>query len=152
MLIKTHVAITIFFVLLFFSVVEHKVSFVIVALLATFIADVDSQYSWLGKYKFFRFLQFFVKHRTIFHSFTFLILLTVFFVLFFPILAFPFFLGYASHLIVDSFTISGIRPFYPVKAVSSGKVRTGGKVETGIFVGFVLVDVFMILFRFFNIL
>lgn len=152
MLIKTHVAITLFFALIFLSSVEYKISFVVVALLSTFLADVDSQFSLLGKYKPFRFLQFFVKHRTIFHSFSLLMLLTVFFVLFIPVLAFPFFLGYASHLIADSFTLRGIRPFYPFKTISSGKIKTGGKSETIVFVVFVLIDAFLILARISNIL
>lgn len=143
MLIKTHIAITLFFVLLLISVVENKILFVVVALLATFIADVDFQFSKLGKYKIARVLQFFVKHRGVIHSFTFLVLITLFFVLFLPVLALPFFLGYGAHLLADSFTIRGIRAFWPSKKVSSWKVKTGGKLETGIFVTFVLIDLLL---------
>jgi len=152
MLIKTHLSITIFFILLFISNVEHQIIFAVVALLATFFADVDSQFSILGRYKIFRFLQFFVKHRTIIHTFLFLFLVTLFFALFFPILALPFFLGYASHLVADSFTIMGIRPFWPSKKVSSGKIRTGNKSETVVFVVFVLVDIFLFFSKIFSIL
>jgi len=54
MLIKTHLAITLFFILLFLSNIEHKLVFVLVALLATFIPDIDFKYSKIGKYKAFR--------------------------------------------------------------------------------------------------
>ncbi len=147
MLIRTHIAISLFFILLFISSVEHKISFVIIALLSTFIADIDSQYSVLGKHKIFRFLQFFVKHRTIFHSFTFLVLLSLFFVLFFPIVALPFFLGYGSHLLADSFTVQGIIAFYPFKKISSWKIKTSGKFETSVFLFFVLIDLLLFFIR-----
>jgi membrane-bound metal-dependent hydrolase YbcI (DUF457 family) len=121
--------------------------FVVVALLTTLIPDVDSKNSTLGNKKIFRPLQFFLKHRGIVHSFTFLILITLLFVMFLPILAFPFFLGYSSHLIADSFTSHGLRPFYPHKKTISGKVRTGGKLETSIFTLFVLGDLFLLVLR-----
>ena len=152
MLIKTHLAVTVFFILLFISNVENQITFAVVALLATFFADIDSQFSILGRYKIFRFFQFFVKHRTIIHTFLFLFLVTFFFVLFFPILALPFFLGYASHLMVDSFTVMGIKPFWPLKKVSSGIIRTGNKSETIVFVVFVLIDIFLIFSKIFSIL
>ncbi len=147
MLFKTHLAITLFFILLVIESVESKVVFVIVALIATLIPDVDSGYSKLGQRKTFRLLQFFVKHRGILHSFTFLLLITLFFVLFFPILAFPFFLGYSLHLFVDSFTIQGIKPFYPSHKHVSGKIKTGGRIETSVFTLFVLADLFLFVLK-----
>jgi len=147
MLIRTHLAITLFFILLFIGIVEDKIVFVFVSLLATLIPDVDSKNSTLGNKKIFRPLQFFLKHRGLVHSFTFLVLITFIFVMFLPILAFPFFLGYSSHLVADSFTQRGIRPFYPSKKNLSGKVRTGGKVEVSIFMLFVLGDLFLFVLR-----
>lgn len=140
MLIRTHLSITIFFILLFISRVEHQFVFVAVALISTFIPDIDSKFSALGKKKSLRILQFFIRHRGFFHSFSFLILITLFFVLFFPVVALPFFLGYGLHLFADSFTITGIRPFYPYKKKSSGKIRTGGKSETIVFLAFIVID------------
>ena len=151
MLIHTHLTITIFFILLFISKVEYKFAFVLVALLATFIPDIDSKFSKIGKRKIFRILQFFVKHRGLMHSFIFLVLITLFLVLFFPIIALPFFLGYSLHLFADSFTIRGIKPFYPWKKVSLGKIRTGGKSEILVFVFFVLADLGLLIFKVFSI-
>lgn len=151
MLIKTHLAIIVFFILILISSVENKIVFISVALIATFIPDVDSKFSKLGQRKIFRPLQFFVKHRGILHSFIFLILITSFFVLFLPVVAFPLFLGYGIHLLVDSFSREGIKPFYPFRKTSSGKLKTGGRTETSIFVLFVLADLFLLMASVFSI-
>ena len=76
MLVRTHLAIGIFGILLLLPFVEGKLIFIIVTLIATLLPDIDSAYSTLGQKKMFMFLQFFVKHRGILHSFTFLTLLT----------------------------------------------------------------------------
>ena len=144
MLIRTHLIITLFFILLLISSVNNKILFVIVAILATFLADIDTKHSTLGKKKIFRILQFFIRHRTVFHSFTFLILLTILFIVSIPVIALPFFLGYGSHLIADSFTMRGIRPFYPLKTLAYGKLRTGSRAETGVLVVFLILDVLLI--------
>ncbi|GBE19582.1 MAG TPA: metal-dependent hydrolase [Candidatus Pacearchaeota archaeon] len=140
MLIRTHLLITLFFVMVFFESVEHKFIFLVVAVLATYIPDIDSKFSKIGNRKILRILQFFIKHRGMIHSFSFLLLITMFFVLFIPILAFGFFLGYGLHLLADSFTITGIMPFYPYKKKISGKIRTGGRSETAVLVLFVIGD------------
>lgn len=144
MLAKTHLSITILFVLLFFSHISHKLSFVIFSLVATLIPDVDSQFSELGKKKVFRIFQLFLKHRGILHSILFLIILSVLLALFYPVAAFPFFLGYGLHLISDSFTVSGVRIFYPFKRVYSGVLRTGTRAETSVFVFFLILDIFVL--------
>ena len=144
MMIKTHFAITIFFVLLLLPFISHKAVFVIVALLVTYIPDVDLESSKLGQKKIFRPLQFFVKHRGFIHSFTFLFLITFTLVMFAPILALGFFVGFSSHLIADSFTVEGITPFYPWKKKTKGMVKTGGKSETSVFVIVVILNLLLI--------
>lgn len=144
MLIHTHLLITLCAVLIFISNVENKVIFIVVAFLATFIPDIDSKFSTLGKKKTFRIIQFFVKHRGIMHSFSFLLIITLFFTLFFPIIALGFFLGYGLHLFADCFNIRGIRPFYPYKRKCSGRIRTGGRLETIVFVVFLIIDLFLL--------
>ena len=139
-----------FFILLFISYVENQVVFVLVVLISTFIPDIDSKYSTLGKKRTFRILQFFTKHRGVIHSFTFVFLITFLFVLFFSILALPFFLGYSIHLFTDSFTVHGITPFYPFKMKYRGKISTGGKVETSIFVVFVVLDVLLLFLKIYS--
>jgi len=150
MLIRTHIAITICAILIFISSVEHKLIFVLVMLIATFIPDVDSKFSTLGKKKTFRVLQFFIKHRGIMHSFTFLLLISFFLVLFFPVIALPFFLGYGLHLFADSFTVRGIKSFYPYKKISSWKIKTNKKSEAIVFVLFILIDVGLFIWKIFS--
>ena len=147
MLIRTHLSITLFFVLLFISVVEYKFAFVLVAFLATFIPDADSKFSTLGKKKSFRILQFFIKHRGMMHSFSFLILVTFFLALFFPIISLGFFLGYGLHLLADSFTVRGVRLFYPLKKKSCGKIKTGKRTETAVFVFFLIGDLGLMMWK-----
>ena len=144
MLIKTHLIITLFFVLLLLPFVSHKIVFILLALLATYVPDIDTKNSKLGKKKIFRPLQIFMKHRGFFHSFTFLFLITLIFVIFIPIISLGFFVGYASHLFADSFTKNGITPFYPWKIKSRGRVRTGSKIESSIFLVFLIVDLLLV--------
>jgi membrane-bound metal-dependent hydrolase YbcI (DUF457 family) len=81
------------------------------------------------------------RHRGLFHSFTFCILATLALTLYWPEFAFSFFLGYGLHLLADSWTIEGIKPFWPLKLVSRGNVKVGGTVENTLFLVFVLMDV-----------
>lgn len=144
MLIKTHLAITCFIILLLLPFVSAKWIFVCFALVATYLPDLDSRYSSMGHKTAARFLQFFTRHRGIIHSFSFLFLVTLVLVLFFPVVSLGFFVGYSSHLFADSFTIEGIRPFYPMKRVSNGKLATGGALEKGVFSVFLIADLVLV--------
>ncbi len=141
MLLRTHFAISIFAILLLINSVEGKLLFVIATLIFTAIPDIDTPNSKWGRMKIFRPLQFFVKHRGLFHSFSFLILVSLFFLFLIPKLVLPFFLAYSLHLFADSFTKEGITLFYPFKKKLRGDVKSGGKVEVSIFLFFVIVDV-----------
>lgn len=152
MLIKTHIAITVFGILLLLLSVEHKIIFIVVALFATFLPDIDSRYSVIGKRKFNRILQFFTKHRGITHSFVFLIALTLILLLVLPVVALGFFLGYGLHLFADSFTINGITPFYPLSRKKTGGFIVTGKIsERFVFISFIILDVILLWTRFSNI-
>lgn len=144
MFIRTHLLITLFFVLILFSNVSDKIIFVGVALISTFIPDIDTKFSKLGKKKVFRPVQFFVSHRGFFHSFLFLGLISLVFYLFLPIIVLPFLLGYGLHLIADSLTIQGIQPFYPFKTRIHWKIKTGGRLEVVLFIGFLIADLLLL--------
>jgi len=147
MLIKTHLAITLFLALLFVPFVSYPLLFLAVALIATYLPDIDSKNSKIGNHFILRPFQWFAEHRGFVHSFTFLILITIGLVLFLPLFALPLFLGYSSHLIADSFTLEGIKPFYPIKKTSSGSILTGSIFETNVFIVFILVDIFLIVVK-----
>ncbi len=150
MQIKTHLVAILFFIMLFLSIVENKIVFILVALAATFIPDADTKFSTLGKRKTLRPLQLFTKHRGVFHSFSILFAITLIFALFLPVAALPFFLGYGLHIFLDSFTIDGIAPFFPSKKRIYGKVKNGGKIETFIFISFIITDFAVLFLKFFN--
>lgn len=141
MMLKTHLVISIFFVLLLIPFVEYKWAFVVVAIIATYLPDIDSRYSRIGHRKIARILQWFTKHRGLFHSFSFLLIVTFFLAFFVPVIALGFFLGYGLHLFADSFTVEGIRPFYPSKNKSKGNLKTGSRMEIALFVVFLIADI-----------
>lgn len=155
MLIRTHLAVAFFVGLLlviyfdFFSGLD-KIIFLVLVLLATYIPDVDSQKSKLGKRFFFRPLQFFVKHRDFFHSFIFMILISGFIFFISEVAFYGFLIGYLIHLIVDCFSVGGVRIFWPAKFRVRGFVKTNGILEWLVFSLFfclgivLLIDYFLI--------
>ena len=143
MMLKTHLAIGVFFIIVLLPHVSSPVIFIAVTIAATLLPDIDSAFSIVGSMKGFKPVQAFSKHRGFFHSFTFCILFSILLALFFPILCLGFFLGYSIHLFADSFTKDGIQPFWPSKETSSWHFRTGGITETSIFVFFLIFDLIL---------
>lgn len=148
MFLRTHIAITVFAVVLFFHLVSNPVTFVLVALFATMIPDIDTPFSKLGKFAPSKVVQAFTNHRGVLHSLTACILLSLFFAAFLPLVAFGFFLGYSMHLLADSFNKAGIIPFWPYPKKAEGFIITGGIIEKAIFACFVLVDLILVAVRF----
>jgi inner membrane protein len=144
MLFKTHLAVGVFMLLVFLPQVEHKWIFAPILLIASIIPDIDSGFSTVGKSKIFRVLQWFTNHRGFIHSFTICIIISVLLLIIYPIAVFPFFLGYGVHLLMDSFTVDGIRLFWPLQNSLNGKLTTGGKTEYLLLIIFVIVDVIML--------
>ena len=149
MLLRTHLALVVLVILLFLKNVDNKLLFVFITLVATMLPDIDTGFSTLGKHKSFKFLQFFVRHRGVIHSFTFCIIISLILAVFLPKISFAFFLGYSVHLFVDSLTKEGIMPFWPYKKKSSWHFKTGSLTETSLFFVLVLVDILLIVFKFF---
>lgn len=146
MMLRTHLAFTVLVILIFLPSVSSKVLFIIAAMVATLIPDIDTGYSTLGKMKGFRFLQFFARHRGFFHSLTFGIVVAIIFAVFWPIISLGFFVGFGSHILTDSFTKEGIRPFWPSKRTSSGLLKTGTLTETTMFIILIIVDIILFIF------
>ena len=140
MMKRTHLAIGLAFALLFLPHVNDKISFFLIAVSSSLIPDIDSPTSYLGRHKIFRPLQWLSRHRGIFHSFTICVALSIVFSFYIPVLALPFFLGYSSHLVADSFTLEGITPFWPWAKTSEGVIRTGSRLEKPVFIAFLIVD------------
>ena len=139
---------SIFLILLFIQHVESKISFAIMVLIATVIPDLDSSKSSYGRHVVFRPMQFFVRHRGVFHSITTAVVFSVILAVFWPVLSLGFFIGYSGHLIIDSFTKDGINPFWPLKANSSGPIATGGRIEETFFLTMIFADILLFLLLF----
>ena len=148
MLLRTHLAIVIMALLLFLPHIDGasaKIIFIFITLIATMLPDIDTGFSTIGKFRGFRFLQFFVRHRGIIHSFSFAIAVSIILAIFWPMASLGFFLGYGIHLLVDSFTIDGIQPFWPYKKTSSWRLKTGSLIETTLFITFILIDIALLI-------
>ena len=145
MLLKTHLAFAVLLIILFVEHVNNKFIFIGMVLIATVLPDLDCSSSSWGRHLIFRPLQFFVKHRSVFHSFTFAVFASVVLAIFWPIASLGFFIGYSSHLISDSFTKKGIRPFWPFKVKSYGFISSGGKIEDSLFFGLIITDIILFL-------
>jgi len=148
MLVKTHLAVGLAVALYFLPFINSKLIFIPVVLLASLLPDIDSGFSTAGKHAIFRPLQWITNHRGIIHSYTVCIAAAIALAFFYPVLSFPFFLGYSFHLVLDSFTPKGIRPFWPLKGKSTGKIVVGGRIEDTILVMMIIVNV-ALLIRFF---
>ncbi|MBS3073829.1 metal-dependent hydrolase [Candidatus Pacearchaeota archaeon] len=149
MLSRTHIAIGIFFAFLLLPSISHPLAFSVTLLISSLLPDIDSPISFLGKYKFFSVLQTFLHHRGVLHSLTTAVILSLVVSIIFPTLALGFFLGYAVHLIADSFTIEGIAPFWPLRGRLSWKLKTGGYTENVMLVIFIMFDILLII-RYFS--
>lgn len=143
MLLKTHLAFAALVIILFVEHVNSPWIFIAMVVVATVIPDLDLSSSSWGRHLIFRPLQFFVKHRGIFHSFTFAVLASVLLAIFWPVASLGFFIGYSVHLITDSFTKEGIQPFWPLKAKSRGFITSGGKIEESLFFSLVVIDIIL---------
>lgn len=134
--------------LYFLPFVTYKFWFIPVILIASVLPDIDSASSSIGRKSIFRPAQAFLTHRGPLHSYTVCVALSSVFAFFLPIFALPFFLGYSFHLFADSFTINGIKPFWPWRFESSGIVRTGGMMDRTLFVTFIIVNLFLLIMLF----
>jgi membrane-bound metal-dependent hydrolase YbcI (DUF457 family) len=152
MFARTHIVIVIFFSFILFWNNVNFLLFLFVSVIATLIPDLDSKNSKFGKKKVFRPLNLFMKHRGIVHSFIFLFALSIIILLLWKEILPPFILGYALHLITDSFTLRGTRIFYPFKMRIKGIIKTGGIIELVIFFIFVCADLFLIINKFYSVL
>ena len=147
MLIRTHLAISIFFILLFLPFFENKFVFCGILIVSTLLPDVDSSRSKIGKNFLLRPLQFFFGHRGILHSFTFALMLSALIFFFSQEASVAFFFGYGLHLLADSLTMMGITPFYPISKKWKGIIKTGGWNEAIIFMILILMNVALLTFR-----
>lgn len=133
MLFRTHFAVGLFTGFLAFFALNNSILAFLTATFASILPDIDSTSSVLGNRFWLKPMHWIIKHRGIFHSLTFCVALSYPIALFHPTIAFAFFIGYASHLLIDSFTVEGVVPFWPLGYKTEGIITTGGKIDSGLF-------------------
>ncbi|MEM3112924.1 MAG: metal-dependent hydrolase [Candidatus Pacearchaeota archaeon] len=145
MLVRTHFSISIFAMILFLPLVNSPVIFIIMVLLGTFLPDIAAILVQVEKRQN-KLIHFISIHHNFLHSLTICLLVSIIFSIFIPILAFGFFLGYSLHLLADSFTKTGITPFWPYPRKIEGPLNYGSVVEKSLFFTFVILDVLLLFF------
>lgn len=133
MMLKTHLLVGLGAALYFLPHVTNKIVFLPAVIIASILPEVGDiltkgkvvKKSWLS---------------TIIKTYTLCLILTVLLAFFYPLLALPFFLGYSFHLFLDTFTVDGVHPFWPIGKRINGKVRTGGNVDRAIMIVFAVFD------------
>lgn len=146
MLFRTHFVFSFFIFLISFREANDLFSFSLFFLFSILFVDVDSKESKMGKLLIFRFFQFFLKHRGIFHSLFFCVIFSFLFYVFVgESAAFGFFVGFSSHLILDCLTLEGIMLFWPFSRKRiRGFFKTDGFFEIILFLFFLLVDIILV--------
>jgi len=128
--------------------IQNKIIFIVVLLIASALPDIDSYKSKLGKkIKPISFLiNILLGHRGIFHSPFLLILISMVIAIINIEIAVAFFIGYLSHLVLDSLTPEGVMFFYPFsKKRTKGFIRTGSLWENIFFILLLVLCFYMLL-------
>jgi len=133
--------------------VENILMFFSGVLIGSIIVDIDSFKSFIGRKSLgISFLvQLITGHRGIFHSLLFAVLFSGLLLLFNATFAIGFFIGYISHLMIDTLNIQGIRWFYPFSKLRfKGFIEVNGFAETLIFFLILVLDVVYAYYLFFH--
>jgi inner membrane protein len=107
----------------------------IIGLIGSIAPDIDIKFKEFG-----------IKHRTITHSFLLLTLSTLLIKKINLDIAYIWFISYLSHLILDSFTKSGVKFLYPYRKTFGLKLFTTGKIFDKLigYIGVLLIFVVLI--------
>lgn len=137
MMFKTHRVIIILICLILFTFIDVSMVsgflFLIIAIIASMMPDIDNPYSKIGKN--IKLVGHLFMHRGFFHSLLALFLFSYLFSLFFsPFYTTAFFIGYLSHLFLDSLTTKGIYLLYPFDFKLRGFFKTNALFEKSVFV------------------
>ena len=150
MLFRTHVVSFLLLFLLIFEEIENPLIFLFFGLFFTIFPDIDSPNSKVGKFFISKVLTSFSKHRGIFHSLIFVLTIYVFLKVNFEIISFAFLVGYCVHLFLDCFTRQGVKIFYPFSFKISGPLRSGGRIESFLFILISLLVLFLLGFEIYS--
>lgn len=144
MLFRTHIIFSLAVYLLLRNFLYMPAWVVFFVLFAAAFVDIDIKNSRFGNRWYFRPLQWLTKHRGFLHSFVAAVFLSLVVASFSRWAGFGFFVGYVSHLFLDSLTKSGVCLFWPIKGKIRGFVKSGGIFEDVVFVLLFLWDIFIV--------
>lgn len=117
---------------------------VLVSMISSILPDIDHKSSLITRILVLpRLLP--LKHRGMLHS---LAVPIIGFIVLYRLgtaYAIAFFIGYLSHLVGDAVTKEGVNFLYPLQLRIAGPVRTGGMLETVVFIG-VLVGIVLVVY------
>jgi len=141
----THVAFATFVALIFIAVFKQPDAyfFVSVAFIASLLPDIDIATSFAGRRA--KFIGKIFEHRGFFH--------TIYAAILFSVVSWKIinqsaglavFIGYTSHIALDSMTKAGVKPFAPAsKLTFRGHAITGGMFDTLLLGTFIVADIFL---------
>lgn len=150
MLFQTHLLFSLILSIYFKEVFNLSLVFVLIAVISSSLPDIDTTRSWIGRrLKIISYmLELAFKHRTLTHSIWPILLFGfIFYLNNMKIITFGLLVGYSSHLLLDSFTIQGIQPLYPVRYKIKGIFKTGGIFEKIIFYSMVILTIIYLTYK-----
>ncbi len=149
---KTHIVFSIFCFLIidYFNIFNIKLGIlfpIIVVSLFSLLPDIDLNTSFIGKKLsgFSKLFEVMFGHRGFFHSLWAVLLLYVILLQFDFMIAILGVIGYLSHIVIDGFNYKGISWFWPLLKIK-GKIKTGGLIENILFIGFLFLNIIMLIF------
>lgn len=150
MMWKTHLLFAVFVGLFFISFFEVSYAlFFSLLLIGALAPDIDCSDSKFGRKlkPFSSFIEFFIGHRGVFHSFVALVVIFGVLYVFFGLnVAMPFVLGYFSHIVADMLTAEGVSFFWPLKGRINGFMHTGSFLEKIFLVFLALADLYVLIY------
>jgi membrane-bound metal-dependent hydrolase YbcI (DUF457 family) len=144
MLLKTHIAVGIAAALYFLPHMNDKLIFAPTVLVASILPEIGNILFAKKGHKYMKVFKSKNPLGGITRTYTTCILVSIILAVIYPILAFPFFLGYSFNLFLNTFSTEGIRPFWPLKNKTSGHIATGGNIDLTIFILFLIFDLALV--------
>ncbi len=141
MLSVTHVAFAVLISLILLKS-GFPLSAALFCLMGSLVPDIDSPFSSLGRN--FRPFSWFFRHRGFFHTIFPGLVFSVLFLPFGVINAASFLAGFISHLLLDSLTRKGVRPFLFGKRFK-GPLSSGGVVEMLLLIILLLLNLYFVI-------
>ncbi|TKJ17369.1 hypothetical protein CEE44_02440 [Candidatus Woesearchaeota archaeon B3_Woes] len=126
--------------------IQNQILFIVLFMIFGLAPDIDELKSKVSqKVKPLALLiKFFFSHRGIMHS---IFLPIILYLLLFMInidVAISVSFGYLSHLLLDCFTVRGVRLVWPLKKRLKGFIKTGSLTETILFIVLIIADVYFL--------